>query len=143
MTPDSQSAYLEDPERHLPPHHSPLPEITDVALPNKGITQADFDRVEASAQFQDLKKRFRTFAFPMTALFLIWYFLYVLLSVFAPTFMSLPFIGNINIGMAMGLAQFATTFLITWIYVRHANKNLDPIAAEIRDDLEGGTHDAR
>ena len=52
-------------------------------------------------------------------------------------FMSLPFIGYINVGMAMGLAQFVTTFLITWLYVRHANNKLDPLATEIREDLEG------
>jgi uncharacterized membrane protein (DUF485 family) len=40
----------------------------------------------------------------------------------------------------MGLAQFVTTFLITWLYVRHANRNLDPLAGQLRDELEGGSH---
>jgi uncharacterized membrane protein (DUF485 family) len=76
----------------------------------------------------------------MTAVFVVWYFLYVLLSTYAHGFMSLPFIGYINVGMAMGLAQFVTTFLITWLYVRHANRNLDPLAGQLRDELEGGSH---
>lgn len=29
------------------------------------------------------------------------------------------------------------TFLITWLYIRHANRHLDPIAAKLRDELEG------
>jgi len=33
--------------------------------------------------------------------------------------------------------QFVTTFLITWLYIRHAGKNLDPLAASLREKLEG------
>jgi uncharacterized membrane protein (DUF485 family) len=38
----------------------------------------------------------------------------------------------------MGLLQFVSTFVIATVYVRFANKNLDPVAAEIRSELEGG-----
>jgi uncharacterized membrane protein (DUF485 family) len=31
-----------------------------------------------------------------------------------------------------------STFVITAVYVRFANKNLDPVAMELRDELEGG-----
>ena len=134
--------YLDDPERHLPAHHNPLPELTDIELANQEISTADFARVQGSDDFAELKHRFRSFAFPMTAAFLVWYFLYVVLSTFAPRFMSTPFLGNLNVGMTMGLAQFASTFLITWLYVRHANAKLDPLAAKLRDELEGGTHRA-
>jgi len=132
---------LSDPERHLPPHHNPLPEITDFDLP-KPIAQAEFEHVQSSDEFVQLRRKFRNFAFPMTLVFVFWYFLYVLLSTYAVGFMSIPLIGYVNVGLAMGLAQFATTFGITWLYVRHANRHLDPLAAQLRDDLEGGTHHA-
>ncbi len=45
--------------------------------------------------------------------------------------------GDINIGILIGLGQFVTTFLITFIYVRFANRELDPRAAAIRNELEG------
>lgn len=90
----------------------------------------------ASPEFTELRRRFRAFAFPMTAAFLGWYFLYVLLSTYAVDFMSTQVVGNINVGVVLGLGQFASTFLITWLYIRHADKNLDPIAAKIRDELE-------
>ena len=128
----------DDPERHLPPHHNPLPELTGEH--HAEISQAAFERVHTSEDFNRLRTTFRKFAFPMTAVFVVWYFLYVLLSTYAHGFMSLPFIGYINVGMAMGLAQFVTTFLITWLYVRHANRNLDPLAGQLRDELEGGSH---
>jgi len=125
-----------DPERYLPADHNPLP-----ALDGDGPTPLNasaFMEVQASAEFSELRSRFRRFAFPMTAAFLVWYFAYVLLSTYAESFMNIRVFGNVSLGILLGLLQFATTFLITWIYIRHANKNLDPIATKLRDKLEGG-----
>ena len=72
-----------------------------------------YAEVQQSAEFQDLRRRFRRFVFPMTALFLAWYFLYVLMSSFAVDFMSTKVFGNINIGLIFGLRQFVSTFAIT------------------------------
>lgn len=94
--------------------------------------------VHASAEFKQLRKRLRNFVFPMTVLFLAWYLLYVVLADYAHGFMSTKVVGNINIGLVFGLLQFVSTFLITWLYVRYANRKLDPIADKIREDIEGG-----
>jgi uncharacterized membrane protein (DUF485 family) len=94
--------------------------------------------VQASDDFAELKHRLRKFVFPVSGLFLAWYLLYVLLSDYAHDFMSTKVIGNINVGLIFGLLQFVSTFLITSIYVRHANRNLDPVADKIREDIEGG-----
>ena len=84
MTRDEQlQEYSDDPEYHLPEHHNPLPELDHVGPAKQAIPQDAFRQAQASGQFADLKKAFRGFAFPMTAAFLIWYFAYVLLSVFA------------------------------------------------------------
>jgi len=69
--------------------------------------------------------------------FLVWYFAYVLLAAYAHEFMATPVIGNINVGLLLGLGQFVTTFAITTWYVSWANRKLDPLAEEIRADLEG------
>ncbi len=130
------STYPDDPERHLPAHHAPLPELDDVEAPQ--ISESTFLEVQASPEFAELRRRFRTFAFPLSIGFLVWYFVYVLLSTYAVSFMGTPAIGNVTIGMVMGLAQFVSTFLITWLYIRHANKNLDPIAAALRTKMEEG-----
>ncbi|MGH3910047.1 MAG: DUF485 domain-containing protein [Pseudonocardiaceae bacterium] len=89
------------------------------------------------AEFVTLRKRLRSFVFPMTAFFLAWYFLFVLLAAFAPGFMSIKVAGNINIGLIIGLLQFVTTFAITTVYVRFANKYLDPVGGRIREQIEG------
>jgi uncharacterized membrane protein (DUF485 family) len=98
---------------------------------------ASWNEVHASAEFQQLRRRLRVFVFPMTALFLVWYLLYVVLADYAHDFMSAKVVGNINVGLIFGLLQFVSTFVITWLYVRYANRQLDPIADKIRSDLEG------
>lgn len=100
-------------------------------------SREEFVEASQTEDFSQLRKSFRGFAFPMTIAFLVWYFLFVLLSVYATDFMSTPLIGNVNIGIFIGLLQFVTTFLLTWLYIRHANKNLDPLATRLRDRLEG------
>lgn len=93
----------------------------------------------ADPQFAELRKRHRGFVFPVAVLFLAWYFSYVLLAAYAHDFMSTKVWGNINVGLLLGLAQFVSTFAITMLYVRYADRNLDPIADELRGTFEGGT----
>ncbi len=93
----------------------------------------------ADAEFAALRRRLRRFVFPMTALFLAWYFLYVLLAAFAPRVMAVPVVGYVNVGLIFGLLQFASTFAITTAYVHFANRHLDPVSTRIREQVEGGT----
>lgn len=89
-------------------------------------------RVQASPEFQEIRRRYRDFVFPMTALFLVWYFAYVLASTLARDLMARPVVGEINVALAFGLAQFASTFLITWLYARHAVRKRDRAALALR-----------
>jgi uncharacterized membrane protein (DUF485 family) len=100
------------------------------------LTPEEYREAQNSPEFAELKRRFRRFAFPMTFAFLAWYLLYVLLSTYASDFMATEVFGNVNLGLLLGLAQFVTTFVITHLYVAHANKNTDPIADEMRERLE-------
>jgi uncharacterized membrane protein (DUF485 family) len=93
-------------------------------------------QVQASPEFQELRSRLRRFVFPMTAFFLIWYATYVVLGAFAHDFMAIRVWGAINVGLIIGLGQFLTTFLITGLYVRFANREIDPRASAIRAELE-------
>ena len=93
---------------------------------------------QTSTAFATLRQRFRGFVLPMTAFFLTWYFLYVLLTAFAPHFMAIKVIGDVNIGLIFGLLQFVSTFAITTIYVRFASHELDPLSSQIREQVEGG-----
>ncbi|MDQ3735201.1 MAG: DUF485 domain-containing protein [Actinomycetota bacterium] len=101
------------------------------------LTPEQYVEAQNSPEFTELRRRFRRFAFPMTVVFLAWYLLYVLLTTYAPDFMSGEVFGNVNVGLLFGLSQFVSTFVITTMYVRHANKNTDPVADKIRHELEG------
>ncbi len=87
--------------------------------------------VADSPEFAALRQTFRRFVFPMSALFLAWYLLYVLLSNYASGFMSTKVVGNIHLGLIIGLLQFVSTFLITTVYARWADRRFDPAAAEL------------
>jgi uncharacterized membrane protein (DUF485 family) len=100
------------------------------------LTPEEYRQAQDSPEFTELRRRFRRFAFPMTVAFFSWYLLYVLLSTYADDFMATEVFGDVNVGILLGLAQFVTTFLITQLYVRHAGRNTDPIADEMRDRLE-------
>ncbi len=106
--------------------------FTETAPPGR----IDYLAEEATPRFQELKRKHRSFVFPLSIAFLVWYFAYVLLSSFAPDFMAQRVWGDITLGLLLGLGQFVTTFGITMWYVWYANHTLDPISADIRDDLE-------
>jgi uncharacterized membrane protein (DUF485 family) len=97
-----------------------------------------YEQVQAGPEFADLRSRLRRFVFPMSAAFLAWYLLYVLLASYAPEFMATKVSGNINVGLIFGLLQFVSTFVITTVYVRYANKHIDPAADRLRQRIEGG-----
>jgi len=99
-------------------------------------TGDQFIEMQQSPQFQELRSRLLRFVLPISAFFLIWYAVYVLLGAFAHDFMATKVIGEINLGVILGLLQFVTTFVITWAYVRFANRELDPRAEAIRNQME-------
>ena len=74
----------------------------------------------------------------MTVVFFLWYALYVLLSAYARGFMGIKLIGNINVALVLGLLQFVSTFLIAWMYSRYAARRIDPLADQIRAELDSG-----
>lgn len=104
----------------------------------KGSGPTPYETVHADPRFTELRRRHRNFVFPVAGLFLGWYFLYVLLADYAHDFMSQKVWGNINVGLLMGLGQFVSTFAITMWYVRFADKRLDPLSDELRNEVEGG-----
>ncbi|MBA3265223.1 MAG: DUF485 domain-containing protein [Nocardioidaceae bacterium] len=97
-----------------------------------------YEEMHASSDFQELRRRFRSFVIPWTVAFLTWYLLYVLMSSFAGDFMSTKVIGNINVALIFGLLQFASTFAIAAIYSSYANRQLDPLAARLQSGFEEG-----
>ncbi|MFC6067307.1 DUF485 domain-containing protein [Streptomyces ochraceiscleroticus] len=105
-------------------------------------THADvYLTVQRSAAFQEVRRRYRSFVVPATALFLTWYLAYVIAAVTAPGLMARQVMGPLNVAMLAGLGQFVTTFVLTWAYARHARLRRDRAALDLRwetQEMTGG-----
>lgn len=138
MARDLEEQFEDETEFHLPKEHWPLPELIHTVDHPTDPARTSFVAVAASPEYGRLRSTFRAFAFPMTVAGLTSYFAYVFLSIFATDFMSQPLFGALNVGMVIGLAQFAMTWIWTAVYVNFANRRLDPVAGELKQRLEDG-----
>ena len=99
--------------------------------------EAVWVETQNSAEFKELRKKFRNFAFPVTVAFLAWYFAYVLLTALAGVWVSGVVGPSIIFAVVLGVLQFASTFLIMWLYERHSSKTLDAASDALRDKVNG------
>jgi uncharacterized membrane protein (DUF485 family) len=93
----------------------------------------DFSAIRQTPEFQRLRRRLTRFVLPAAAFFLCWYLTYVLLAAYAPGLMSRPVLGHVNLGLLLGLSQFATTVVIMLLYGRFAKRHVDPEVAALRE----------
>lgn len=97
-----------------------------------------YQAVHISRDFMTLRRHFGRFVVPGTVFFLVWYFLYVIVAAFAPSFMRARVVGNVNVGLCFGVLQFVSAFCITITYRRWARRRLDPLSDRLRRRLEAG-----
>jgi uncharacterized membrane protein (DUF485 family) len=105
--------------------------------PSRGNVSG-YEAVRASRDFWTIRRRLGSFVGPACALFIIWYFLFVIVAVFAPGFMRISVFGDLNVGLCFAVLQFASTFAIAASYRRWARRRLDPMSDRLRHRLEGG-----
>ncbi len=113
------------PEPHDPP---------DVAARHDPV----YDALHDSHEFTELRRLYRGFVFPATVAFLVWYLLFVVLSISGAGFMNHQVIGNINVALIFGLLQFVTTFALAYVYSRFSTARLDPLARSLDETYEKG-----
>jgi uncharacterized membrane protein (DUF485 family) len=99
-----------------------------------------YEAVRASRDFWTIQRRFGSFVVPACALLLCWYFLFVIVAVFAPGFMRISVFGAVNVGLCFGVLQFVSTFALALGYRRWARRRLDPLTDRLRQRLEGGRY---
>ncbi|MDI3347868.1 DUF485 domain-containing protein [Streptomyces sp. GF20] len=111
---------------------------------DEGAGAAEIYReVRAGAAFQEVRGRYRRFVVPACALFLTWYLAYVVAATTAPALMARPVFGPVNVALLAGLGQFASTFVLTWAYARHARLRRDRLALDLRWETQQLTRGAR
>jgi uncharacterized membrane protein (DUF485 family) len=99
-----------------------------------------YEAVRASRDFWTIRRRFGSFVVPACALLLSWYFLFVIVAVFAPGFMRISVFGAVNVGLCFGALQFVSTFALALGYRRWAQRRLDPLTDRLRQRLEAGRY---
>ncbi|GAA2749046.1 DUF485 domain-containing protein [Kitasatospora cinereorecta] len=108
------------------------PPAAVAAEPRAGV----YREVQAGAAFQAIRSGYRGFVLPATAVFLAWYLLFVVAQAFAPNLMRRQVAGPLNVAWVLGLGQFASTFLLTWLYARNARTKRDRAALDLRWDTQ-------
>jgi uncharacterized membrane protein (DUF485 family) len=115
--------------------------VGGTAVSQPGRTSAiGYEAVRASRDFWTIQRRYGSFVRPVCTLFIIWYFLFVMIAVFAPGFMRINVFGDVNVGLCFGVLQFVSTFVIAMSYRGWARRRLDPLSDRLRHRLEGGQH---
>ncbi|GAA3002127.1 DUF485 domain-containing protein [Kitasatospora sp. NPDC058063] len=110
---------------HAPLDEEPVADRTEV-----------YRTVQASETFLQIRRSYRTFVFPITGAFLAWYLLYVAAQAGAPDLMRRTVAGPLNVAWLLGLLQFASTFLLTWLYARNSRTKRDRAALGLRWDTQ-------
>ncbi len=94
-----------------------------------GRPEPDFD--EDAALEAIAAKRLRV-AGVLTAAILVVYFGFILLIAFAKGLLATRVVHGLSVGMALGVLVILTTWALTWIYVRWANRVYEPEIDELR-----------
>lgn len=147
---DAAGVRLEDPWVDVPAGgwgdsgagHVPAPAAVPDEQDAAPSTAEIYLQVQRSPAFQEVRRRYRRFVVPATLAFLLWYLAYVVAATAAPGLMARPVAGALNVAMVAGLAQFLTTFVLTWAYARHARLRRDGAALELRWDTQEMTRGA-
>ena len=95
-----------------------------------------YQRLHATGEFAELKRSYLGFVVPVTVGFMVWYFLYVVLSNWAPGFMGTKVFGNINVALVFGILQFVSTFASAWAYQRFSARRMDPLADHLKGEFD-------
>lgn len=100
--------------------------------PNERYQASQFvwDKIADSQAFKDLMATKRIFIVPAFVFFVVYYFALPVLVGYAPRFMSIKIIGEVNLAYLFALSQFFVAWLIAGLYVRAAN-DFDRLAKDI------------
>ncbi|MFF1904109.1 DUF485 domain-containing protein [Kitasatospora sp. NPDC058218] len=122
------------PVQPVPVRSVPAPSVE--APPAVDTSSEVYRAVQGSEAFQEIKRSYRAFVLPVSGAFLGWYLLYVAAQAAAPGVMRSPVAGPVNVAWVLGLLQFVSTFVLTWLYARNARTKRDRAALGLRWDTQ-------
>lgn len=98
------------------------------------ITAEEWQRIEASTDFQALVTEKRRFILPATVFFIVYYFALPILVGYFPALMERKVVGRINLAYLFALSQFFMAWTLMYLYVVRARR-YDAMAAAIVDKV--------
>ncbi len=87
----------------------------------------DWEAAEHSPEYRELVQRRRRFVVPATVGFLGWFFGFIILAGYAPDVMGESVYQGLTVGYVLALTQFVMVWVLGWLYLRHADRVLDPL----------------
>jgi uncharacterized membrane protein (DUF485 family) len=98
---------------------------------------AEWQAIEADADFQRLVAAKRRFIIPAMIFFIVYYFALPVLVGYFPDLMDTNVIGKVNIAYLFALSQFIMAWTLMYLYVRRA-RAWDDMAGNIIAKVRGG-----
>jgi uncharacterized membrane protein (DUF485 family) len=89
------------------------------------------DEADVGALEQLASKRLRV-SLGLTAAMLVIYFGFIMLIAFAPGFLAERIVDGLSVGMALGVVVILSTWVLTWTYVRWANRVYEPALRDLQ-----------
>lgn len=68
---------------------------------------------------------------------IVYYFLLPIGAAYWTELFRRPVWGPVNVGLLFGLSEFVAAWLVAFLYARHASRNFDAMAAQLRAQAEG------
>lgn len=100
----------------------------------------NFERIEASEEFKQLKRKKYRFIFPVPIVFFLYYLAFPILSAYAKPLMTTIVVGNFTFGYLFGVSYYLVIWFLAFLYVYKA-KQYDKMVADIikqYDSVEKG-----
>ena len=88
-------------------------------------------RIEADPNYRKLVSERKSFGWTLAIVTLVLYYGYIAIVAFAPALIAAKVLGNITIGMFMGVALILLSIALTGIYVLRANGEYDDLTSAI------------
>lgn len=75
-------------------------------------------------------------ALSLTGAMIVLYFGFILLIAYARPFLARQIVPGLSVGILLGALVIVISWLLTWVYMRWANRHYDPALKQLRSDTE-------
>lgn len=102
------------------------------------MTKEMIEKIHNNPKYKELVTKRRKFAWQLTGLILVVYYVYILLIAFSPETLGAKISpdGMTTWGIPVGIAIILFAFALTGIYIKRANSDFDPLVEEVRREIK-------